>query len=137
MAESFFAMLRRNGAQMFHYGGQDLERAIDVLAAARPAQAEADARPRLLAREADGREHVRGLKRARGASRSCGARHALQVHSDHESFAVNAVKAEVGGRGQPMLRITVHRNHRNPVEDALLKVIAQSSQARGLLVDTL
>src|SRR5205809_7734474 len=36
-----------------------------------------------------------------------------------------------------MIRITVHRNHRNPVEAALLKVIAQSSQAGGLFVEPL
>src|SRR5439155_15612510 len=105
MTESFLAMLRRNGAQMLHHAGQDLERVIDVFADARPAEAEADARPRLLAREADGRQHVRGLERTRRACGPCRARHTLQVQGDHETFTVNAVKTEVCGRGQPMLRI--------------------------------
>src|SRR5438093_6648042 len=137
MAKSSVSTLRRNGAQMFHYAWQDIKDVIDILEASRPAQAEADARARLLAREADGRQHVRGLERAR---RACGprrARHALQVQGDHESFAVNAVKAEVGGRGQATLRIAVHRRRRNPVEDALLQAIAYSAPAGGLFVETL
>src|SRR5438552_9313780 len=105
MAKSSVSTLRRNGAQVSHHSGQDLERVIDVFAAARPAQAEADARPRLLAREADGRQHVRGLERTRRACGPCRARHTLQVQGDHETFTVNAVKTEACGRGQPMLRI--------------------------------
>src|SRR5438094_10309866 len=100
---------------MFHYAWKDIKDVIDILEASRPAQAEAAARPRLPAREADGRQHVRGLERTR---RACGprrARHALQVQGDHESFAVNAVKAEVGGRGPAKLRITRHRSRRSPL----------------------
>ena len=88
---------------------------VDFLLGGPPAHAEADRRVGEIRRDADRRQHVRGLQRGRCTGRAGGDRDIL--HADEEGLPLDARKGEIEVAGQaasPRSPAGVPRPHRSP-----------------------
>ena len=88
--------MRRKRAQALHGPRNHAIGVVDFLGGRRPAQAEAQARPRIVVRKPDRSEHVRRFDGSRRARRAGRARHALQIERDHQRFALPRRKRQIG-----------------------------------------
>ena len=124
---------RRELAESRNNGGDDLQRKIKVGLRGVAAEAEAQAGARFFGGQSDGREDVRRLDGAGGASRTRRAGKALQVERDEQRFTFDAGKYKIGGVWSAHGVATIDARMGYPTQKTVLELIAERAQALGVV----
>ena len=105
--------------------GKGVEQRVHLLRIVLLAQGEPDARARLVGRQADRRQHVRGLDSTAGAGRTARDRHALQVQSNDQRLPFQTIEADVRRVRNSSRSQAIYGGTLDPLEDAAFKPVTQ------------
>src|SRR5260370_21209419 len=121
----FSGIGRRQLSQASHHRNPGVDQRLHLLYGVRPAQRKTHTRSRLLARESDHREHVRGLGSPARTRRPARDREALQVERNQQGFAIDAVKTHIRGVADSLGPCPIDMGAGYPRENSLLQAVAQ------------
>src|SRR5260370_36593650 len=121
-----------NSAQVRDGSFESACQGVHLFEGVRAAQGKAHAGTGAIARETDGRKHVRRGQGARRTGRAGGDRKAAEIERNDKRLAVDSVEIDIAGIGRAAPSRTVDAGSLDAVEDRALQAVAQVGQALGI-----
>src|SRR6185437_14325072 len=123
----------RKAANAFHHFWNHLDCSLYFLPCCCAAEAESQARSRIIVCVSSRQQHVRRLRRTRRASRTRRTRNPLEVQRDQNRFAARVRKSHVRCVWNSPRPIAVYLRARNSLQQSRLQPVAKLANASAVL----